>query len=69
MIKCTTCKETKQEEEFALTKGKRRETCKKCAKKSNAYYTHPETFFNLFVGKNEWKHVYFEDTIVVGKSF
>jgi len=68
MIKCNTCKESKQIQEFTLVRGKRRETCKKCAKKLNAYYIHPETFFNLFVGSNEWKHVYFEDTIVVGKS-
>lgn len=61
-MKCNYCKQEKPDKEFALFKGNRREVCKDCSRKTQAYYTHPESYFNLFVGKESWKHIYFNKT-------
>jgi hypothetical protein len=66
---CKFCKEKKAESEFAIVEGYRRSRCKACTKKNAAYYTHPESFYNLFIGRESWRHIYFSKTIVSRKSF
>lgn len=64
-MKCKKCKQVKPIEEFALFKGYRNKECRVCAKGSSTFFLHPESFYNLFVGQEEWRHMYFERTITI----
>jgi hypothetical protein len=66
---CKDCKKNKPETEFNLTEGYRRNQCKSCTKKNRAIYLNPESFYNLFIGKDAWKDIYFKKTIVSRNSF
>ncbi len=66
---CKDCKKDKPETEFNLTEGYRRNQCKSCTKKNRAIYLNPESFYNLFIGKDAWKDIYFKKTIVSRNSF
>lgn len=66
---CKDCKKDKPETEFNLTEGYRRNQCKSCTKKFAAVYLTPESYYNLFIGKEPWKPVYFSKTIVSRKTF
>jgi len=66
-MKCKKCKENKTIDDFALFKGYRNKECRVCAKASSTFFLHPESFYNLFVGKEEWRHMYFERTITTRK--
>lgn len=66
---CKDCKKDKPETEFNLTEGYRRNQCKSCTKKNRAIYLNPESFYNLFIGKESWKDIYFKKTIVSRNSF
>ena len=66
---CKDCKKDKLETEFNLTEGYRRNQCKSCTKKSASIYLNPESFYNLFIGKESWKDIYFKKTIVSRKTF
>ena len=64
MIKCKTCKEIKEDKNFAVkNKTERKEVCKECTTTKSTYYTHPESYYNLFIGNYSWWHLYFEKTI------
>lgn len=63
-MKCKNCKKEKEEKYFGKDiNGGKRNICKDCARTTQVYYTHPESFYNLFVGKDSWKHLYFGKTI------
>ena len=66
---CKDCKKDKPETEFNLTEGYRRNQCKSCTKKNRAIYLNPESYYNLFIGKDAWKNIYFKKTIVSRNSF
>jgi len=66
---CKDCKKDKPETEFNLTEDYRRNQCKSCTKKNASVYLNPESFYNLFIGKDAWKDIYFKKTIVSRKSF
>jgi hypothetical protein len=66
---CKDCKKDKPETEFNLTEGYRRNQCKSCTKKNRAIYLNPESYYNLFIGKDAWKDIYFKKTIVSRNSF
>jgi hypothetical protein len=66
---CKDCKKDKPETEFNLTEDYRRNQCKSCTKKNASVYLNPESFYNLFIGKESWKDIYFKKTIVSRKSF
>jgi protein-arginine kinase activator protein McsA len=66
---CKDCKKNKPETEFNLTEDYRRNQCKSCTKKNASVYLNPESFYNLFIGKESWKDIYFKKTIVSRKSF
>jgi hypothetical protein len=66
---CKDCKKNKPETEFNLTEGYRRNQCKSCTKKNRAIYLNPESYYNLFIGKDAWKDIYFKKTIVSRNSF
>lgn len=66
---CKDCKKDKPETEFNLTEGYRRNQCKSCTKKNRAVYLNPESYYNLFIGKDAWKDIYFKKTIVSRNSF
>jgi len=38
-------------------------------KKQTNIYLNPESFYNLFIGRDNWKDIYFKKTIVSRKSF
>lgn len=38
-------------------------------KKQTNIYLNPESFYNLFIGRENWKDIYFKKTIVSRKSF
>jgi hypothetical protein len=42
---------------------------KQPAKKQTNIYLNPESFYNLFIGRENWKDIYFKKTIVSRKSF
>jgi hypothetical protein len=67
-MKCKKCKQIKPIEQFALFKGYRNKECRVCSKGSSTFFIHPESFYNLFIGKEEWRHMYFEKTITTRKS-
>ena len=66
---CKDCKKDKPETEFNLTEGYRRNQCKSCTKKNRAIYLNPESYYNLFIGKDALKDIYFKKTIVSRNSF
>lgn len=66
---CKDCKKDKPETEFNLTESYRRNQCKSCNKKNRAIYLNPESYYNLFIGKDAWKDIYFKKTIVSRNSF
>ena len=57
----TTKKKGSPVEHFAADKEK--------SKKQTNIYLNPESFYNLFIGKENWKDIYFKKTIVSRKSF
>ncbi len=57
----TTKKKESPVEHFAADKEK--------PKKQTNIYLNPESFYNLFIGKESWKDIYFKKTIVSRKSF
>jgi len=66
---CKDCKKDKLETEFNLVEDYRRNQCKSCVKKERNVYLNPESFYNLFIGRDNWKDIYFKKTIVSRKSF
>jgi len=66
---CNDCKKDKSETEFNLVEDYRRNQCKSCVKKERNIYLNPESFYNLFIGRDNWKDIYFKKTIVSRKSF
>lgn len=64
MKTCNRCKQKLEVSNFAkVDNGSIRTICKSCTKRKIIYFTHPESFYNLFVGKESWKHLYFSKTI------
>ncbi len=57
----TTKKKGNPVEHFAADKEK--------PKKQTNIYLNPESFYNLFIGRENWKDIYFKKTIVSRKSF
>ena len=57
----TTKKKGSPVEHFAADKEK--------PKKQTNIYLNPESFYNLFIGKDAWKDIYFKKTIVSRKTF
>lgn len=57
----TTKKKASPVEHFAADKEK--------PKKQTNIYLNPESFYNLFIGKDAWKDIYFKKTIVSRKTF